>query len=452
MNKTVWKIFFYFVVSAVAVAIVLLVVNFFALALTASDSSNLYGKSPRRELDEISENLVWDGTAYQCSVGDEYFAKKDIWCILINESGDVVWEHGKPAEVASHFTINDVANMTRWYVNDYPVYVRTRPDGLLVLGLPKNSVGKYFIDYSMEWFHTLPERAMGVLLLNAIAAALLAALFGIYLYRRLRVLMTGINGLKREIPVHLRTRGIFKEIAGSINETSLAIQRKNDALKKRDDARANWVAGISHDIRTPLSIIMGNAEELADDASLPEPQAKRAAVITAQSVRIKKLIEDLNLISSLEYDMQPVRRSEIKLCGLLRRVVSDLLNSGLSDDYTIEMDLQFEKAAVSGDAPLLERAFYNILHNSIAHNPGGCTIRIQEQRGKEAGQCVVCIADDGAGADGETLAHLDTIPKSAHGLGLPMAYRIVQVHGGYLTAENDNGLRITIVLPTVNES
>ena len=170
-------------VSAVTVTMILLVVNFFAFALTASDSGNLYGKSPRKDLDLVSDSLTQGENGYACSLDADYFTHKKIWCILIGETGDVLWEQNKPTEIASYFSINDVAKMTRWYLNDYPVYVKTRDDGLLVLGWPKDTVGKYFVDYSMEWFDTLPERVTAVLLLNAAAATLLAVLIGIVLYR-----------------------------------------------------------------------------------------------------------------------------------------------------------------------------------------------------------------------------------------------------------------------------
>lgn len=447
MNKTVLKIFSCFVVSAVTVTMVLLVVNFFAFALTASDGENLYGKSPRKDLDLVSDSLTQGENGYACSLDADYFTQKKIWCILIGETGDVLWEQNKPAEIASHFSINDVAKMTRWYLNDYPVYVKTRDDGLLVLGWPKDTVGKYFVDYSMEWFDTLPERVSAVLLLNVAAATLLAVLIGIVLYRRLKALMGGIDGLKREAPVRLQTKGIFKEITGSINETSRAIERKNAALKKRDDARANWIAGISHDIRTPLSVIMGYAEELTSDEALSAEEADKAQVIMAQSIKIKKLIEDLNLISSLEYDMQPAHRKEVRLCGLLRCVVSEVINSGLSEKYSIRMDLQWERAAINGDEQLLKRAFFNIIYNSITHNPQGCDITVTQYRCRETAQSVVCISDNGVGVDEKLLRHLDMIPKSAHGLGLPMAYRIVHVHGGRLVAQGGCGMCITIYLP-----
>ena len=148
--------------------------------------------------------------------------------------------------------------------------------------------------------------------------------------------------------------GIFKEVAKNINTTSVSIERKNQIIKQRDTARSNWISGVSHDIRTPLSVILGYSEELFSETD--GENKEKAKIITEQTLKIKKLIEDLNLVSSLEYDMQPNRKKEIKICTLIRNIVTDILNSGLSDKYSIELNLNCENAVIMGDEPLLERA------------------------------------------------------------------------------------------------
>ena len=256
-------------------------------------------------------------------------------------------------------------------------------------------------------------------LLNLCFAAILAFIFGIRLYKRLRTLTDGIDDLHREIPVKLTERGIFKEISANINRTSNSIERKNAALAARDSARSNWISGISHDIRTPLSVIVGYSEELSESEALTAGERRKAEAIMAQGIKIKKLIEDLNLISSLEYDMQPSKRSNVKLCPLLRLVVSDILNSGTADKCDIELDLRDEKTVVAADEALLERAVFNLINNSVVHNKDGCKIRITQY--EKNGKACIDIQDNGKGVRSEVLENLSRIPKSTHGLGLPMA-------------------------------
>lgn len=162
MNKTVFKIFVTFVLLAAVISTLLLVINFFGFALLGSDTNYSADKTPRRILANISENLAETNDGFYLT--QESVIPQDYWCILINEHGNIIWENNKPTDIPDAFTLNDIAQMSRWFLNDYPVYVRTEDYGLLVLGMPKNSVGKYEVEYSMDWFSTLPERIIYIYL------------------------------------------------------------------------------------------------------------------------------------------------------------------------------------------------------------------------------------------------------------------------------------------------
>ncbi len=441
MNKTSLKIFICFTLTSAVIAVILLCVNFLGYAYIASDPGE-EGR-PRKTLTLISENLTRTEHGFELA---ENVIPDNYWCVLLDENGDMVWSQNKPDDIPTHYSINDVARMTHWFLNDYPVYVRTEDYGLLVLGIPKNAVAKYEMIYSMSWFDTLPQRILTILLVNLCFAALLACIFGFRLYRRLRALTDGIADLRNEKPVKLAEHGIFKEISMNINRASDSIERKNAALAARDSARSNWISGISHDIRTPLSVIVGYSDELANSKNLTETERGKAEAITAQGVKIKKLIEDLNLISSLEYDMQPSKKTAVKICPLLRRVMSDILNSGISDKCGIELDLRNEKSIISADESLIERAIFNLINNSITHNENGCNITITQY--EEKGRVIVEIGDNGKGVPQEVIDNIAEIPKSAHGLGMPMAYRIIKAHGGEFSIENDGGVKIQMELPS----
>jgi signal transduction histidine kinase len=436
MNKTALKIFVLFSVTAGVIATILMVINFFSVALVGSDVSTV-SSGQRALLAEISDSLE--------AGSREVLLPEGYWCMLIDESGNVVWDQDKPDDVPDTYTINDIARMSRWFLNDYPVYTRTEDYGLLVLAKPKNAVGKYQMEYSMSWFDSLPQRLVYVLLFNLLLATVLACIFGTSLYRRIRELTRGLSDLRAEKPVKLRERGIFRDIYRNINITSAAIERKNKALSIRESARRNWIAGISHDIRTPLSVITGYAEALSENKELSENNKHRAEVIVSNSMKIKKLIEDLNLISSMEYDMQPSKRQPVKICPLIRRVSAEILNNKMSDRFSVALDLKAEGAAVMGDEGLLERAVYNVINNAVTHNKDGCTIQIKEY--EKGGNIVIEIRDNGTGVPDSVLENIDKIPKTTHGIGLPMAYRIVSVHGGRFESYNDNGFCIMMTFP-----
>ncbi len=527
-DLTIFKIFISIVLISTVVSMLLFLIIFLGTATIMSNDGDIFPNNPKGILERISEhfivtsnanvpvsyagdsddtsatipdNAINDGysgaqisyaaddndTGIQvsCVLTDETLLPDDYWCILINENGDIIWSLHKPADIPDHYSLNDIAQLTRWFLNDYPVYVRTEDYGLFVLGIPKNTVGKYSIEYTMEWFDTLPLRILYVFIMTFTISILLCSIFGSFLYKKIRLLTEGLVMLRREEAVSLPARGIFKEPFSNINRTSQALARKNALLASRDRARSNWISGISHDIRTPLSMVVGYGGQLAENPALSEENRNCASIITAQGLRIKKLIEDLNLISSLEYEMQPVNKQALQIAVLLRSVVTEILNAHIpgeqnvqilsaspleepkadsgSTDSThtcsvpvspsqnpqsspeISLSLTCGQAMVLGDESLLIRAFYNLLQNSITHNESACHITVTAST--QAEYVLIIIADNGQGVPEKVLENLDTLPNTAHGFGLPMACKIIRAHGGTFHAENKDGFIVTIKLP-----
>lgn len=89
-------------------------------------------------------------------------------------------------------------------------------------------------------------------------------------------------------------------------------------------------------------------------------------------------MQDLNLVSQLEYEMQPLHKEMVRLSKLLRSYVADLLNTGISDSYNIGIKItpDAENAVLECDARLISRAVNNLVQNSMKHNPQGCEVCI----------------------------------------------------------------------------
>lgn len=297
-----------------------------------------------------------------------------------------------------------------------------------------------------------------ILILNGVAAVLLALLFGLRLFHSLKPLAKGIEDMAEKRPVELSTRGLLGNLAAGINKTSVQLTKQEAALSKRDNARTTWIAGVSHDIRTPLSIVMGYASQLEDDPELTQTKREQAGIIRRQSERIKTLVRDLNLASKLEYDMQPIRRNAIALATLLRQIAVDFLNSGLSDSYSIDVIIweNAQNSMVSGDEELLRRAVSNLIANSIRHNPKGCAIKVTLE--KTLSNCSLTVLDNGVGFTQEMLDDLNHPKSSAqlenHGLGLTIVRQIIKAHGGTTEFRNlpEGGCTVVLCLPvSVND-
>ena len=223
------------------------------------------------------------------------------------------------------------------------------------------------------------------------------------------------------------------------------MEKQRRELARRDMARTEWIAGVSHDIRTPLSLIAGYADEMEKEAGLPEETRRRADLIRRQSFVIKKLIEDLNLTSRLTYHMKPLRKERYCPAELLRKTAAGMLNSGeIGENWELEVEVapELETLQMTGDTALLMRALKNLLGNSVRHNPEGCRIRLKAQK-TENGFCF-CVADNGRGIpesvrrialgqEGKT----EQKDRAPHVMGLLVVAQIARAHSGKLWFSED---------------
>ncbi|MGG4343130.1 sensor histidine kinase [Paenibacillus lautus] len=443
-----------FVGSTILVSFLLLLFNLVLLG-SLIFQENHKGSSPEAIVQKLANELVLQQGNYVLGhEGIQLLDTHQTWAMLMDRDGQVQWSERLPEDIPRSYDVTDVAKFSRYYLMEYPVYVWEREDGLLVLGYPKNTYGKYQIDFLVEWLRSLPVRILLLLLCNVALALLVSVLIGTRVIRGIRPLIHGIHALSKEEPVQVDTGGIFNDVSQSINSTSQMLQEKNDALKARDVARSNWIAGISHDIRTPLSMILGYASELEDQPELSAEHKQQAAIIRRQGERLRSLVSDLNLVSMLEYDMQPLQLKSIRLSALARQVVSDFLNNGLDESYDISLHVMDESLIVSGDERLLYRAITNLVQNSIRHNPEGCKIELKTGPADGVFYSFV-VSDNGKGIPKEELKGVILLPytsgrtrpnRQGHGLGLPMVERIAKAHQGELILESDRGEGLTAVV------
>lgn len=407
-----------------------------------------YGETPLREMLEIAA-----GTVTPSGIPEETAQKlrqDNVWAICMDQNGQHLWSMDLPKEIPQSYTIQDIASFSRGYIADYPVFALNVDNGLLVLGYPKDSYAKLTNNYySIRANKKLPFYIMGMLSFD-----LLSLFLAYYFSRRKIIRNTGpivaaVETLSDGRPISLHVRGELSEVADSVNRTSQLLSRQNEA-------RANWISGVSHDIRTPLSMIMGYAQRIAADTSADSSIREQAEIVRKQSVKIKELVQDLNLVSQLEYEMQPLHTEQVRLSKLLRSYTAELLNTGISDAYTIAVESApcAETAVLECDARLISRAVNNLVQNSLRHNPQGCDIRLILENTDNA--LSLSVADNGIGLSAQKLRELENKPHYMestderldlrHGLGLFIVRQIAAAHQGTLEVKNTppHGCRATM--------
>ena len=437
----------------------MLIFNFILLGVWVFKGMNK-GLSPVYVVKHVAEGLHPISDTYSLESSAEGILKQNhAWAMLIDNTGHTVWNYMTPDELPETYSLTDVSKFTRNYLMDYPVFVWEHDEGLVVVGYPKGSLAKYQQNLPASWVSSLPLKTVSLLGINIALAILLSLIIGSRLIRSIRPLTQGIQDLAEDREVYIEPKGVLANLAQSVNRTSTLLQQKNESLRSRDEARSNWIAGISHDIRTPLSMVLGYASELEENSDIPAEQRKHAGIIRQQAEKLRSLVSDLNLVSMLEYEMQPLDKKPVRLSALARQIASDFINNGLDERFELDIEVLDEKAQVSGDERLLTRAFTNLVQNSIRHNPDGCRIQLMITSDKGNGTCSFIVSDNGKGVSQEELPDLTELPysskrkhprKNGHGLGLPMVARIAGAHQGQLNICSDigKGFRAEIVLPS----
>ena len=369
--------------------------------------------------------------------------------MLLDSTGNIAWSHELPEELIRKYSLADTAVFSKWYHEDYPVTVWEHGEGLLVVGQPKDSAIKYNLSFTYGVFDSLLWFGVILIVCALLIVALITYVTGYRQYQSIRKIEEGLSSLAGDGSVQLTLKGPMKGLQNKLNIVSDTLEKQRKLIDDRDSARTNWISGISHDVRTPLTLILGYADELTISEGLSDEDKEKAQSIHRQCLRIRKLVEDLNLASKLEYEMQPLKEAEVHIDALIREVASDTLNDGLPSIYELDISLPEDAPhmVVMGDHNLLKRALQNVIDNSIRHNPNGCTIRLELScRGNE---CTIEIKDNGTGVNEARLAQLRRLTQESlsdsdavaeqHGLGLRIASQIVFAHKGKLQINSLEG-------------
>lgn len=247
---------------------------------------------------------------------------------------------------------------------------------------------------------------------------------------------------------------------GPADELGMLADSLNAMLDRLEHAFADqrsFIADASHELRTPVAVIRGNAELLRSGASTGRDAEESLEQIEAEAIRMSRLLDDLLALARLE-DTGRRQFQPLEVRTMLEEAAARARALG-------ERDIALGNRCglwVEGDPDLLDRALANLTRNAIAHTgPGG---RIELGCSPEDGMVEITVTDDGTGIpEGDLERIFDRFYRpqgprpsgdaSGAGLGLAITRRLVELHDGDITAENvaPHGARFTIRLPRIEQ-
>lgn len=244
----------------------------------------------------------------------------------------------------------------------------------------------------------------------------------------------------------------------SFNHMSKRLKKSIDEQNRIEETRKEMIAGVAHDLRTPLTSVKGYVEGLMDGiANTPEKQSEYLKIIYSSTCHMEKLLDELLSVSRLELGTIELDTQSISLNAFLddcaQTISLELEKKGFDFEYNNHCD---DEVIVDLDAGRFTRVIRNIISNSIKYAKtdikGKITLDVQSYQKS----VIISLADNGIGLDSESLPRIfDTFYRAdkarsnigeGSGIGLAVCKQIVELHGGHIwaTGKENEGLTILI--------
>ena len=374
-------------IQLIALVVLLTIFLLFADLLFFGIFLSRNGMPSYPDSEEIMEHLHKENDEYRLEEEEaEKLSGARQFTMLLDNGGNILWSEFLPKELQKNYTLQDVAKFTRYYLEDYPVRTYVVPEGLLIIGQKKEQIWKYTLEYKEGVIRNLIEFLPLFLLSNALILV--------------------------SVPIW--------------------IQKKR--ARQKEEERTEWIAGVSHDIRTPLAIVLGNAEMIAATTESEEIK-NRALRIEKQGLRLRRLVENLNLFSKLSFGYGNLEKEKIQVSRFLRKTITEMRNQ--TEDERMQFNLDIEEdlqgLVLGFNENLMERALMNLLNNAVQHNPEGCEITVKLYQ-DEKSHIFLTVEDNGCGLEKAALERLNRKnyewePSTGqHGLGLKIVKQVISRH------------------------
>jgi two-component system sensor histidine kinase BaeS len=285
-------------------------------------------------------------------------------------------------------------------------------------------------------------------------ALALAALLGFLLARQLSRPVRELMGTVTELAhghYDKRATGAGRDEIGRLSE---AVNSLAATLEKNRSIRQRWMADIAHELRTPVAILKGEIEALAD--GVRQADSSSLASLGEEIDQLAALVDDLQTLALSDAGALNLRRERIDLAALVQAATEPFGERLAGRGIALELDLP-KAAEIPGDAQRLRQLLHNLLENNLRYVESGGWVRIRLKATSRGVQ--LTVEDSGPGVpDGQLDRLFDRFYRAEHGrsrtgggsgLGLSICRNIAEAHGGSIWAEpgRSGGLAISVELP-----
>lgn len=465
--KTKWKVTGNFVITIVAVVMLVVIINILTIFgvyifNTVSHKNTITLKNSPETFVRNFEKYMYDdnGILALSEEGYELLQESGAWIQVLNDYGEEIININSPSDVPKKYTPFDMVNNYKYEERPYINFMleKNLSSGHVnvILALPNNNIERVTLNFSLD---SVMYQSKIIIIITLIIDAIIALIFG-YLFSRkltkpISEIITNIDILsKGNYNLYTKEKGIYKAVFENINDLSSTLRENENQRKELESMREEWLANITHDIKTPLASIQGYAEIISDkDYEFTRDEMQEyTEIIYSKSKYIKELVDELNLSTRLKNNALSLNKQNTNLVALLRNVVIDILNDSRYENRNIEFNSNIDVIEKEVDVMLLKRALTNLIFNAVVHNNESVQVKVDI---KKIDKINISIKDNGNGINTKDLEHIfdryyrGTNTGEAHkgsGLGMAISREIINNHGGEIQINSKLGCGTEILI------
>lgn len=445
----IYLIFLLSLLGAIAVAAGLF---FMSITIQKPDGTGVRSDWPKEVATQLEEGLTFDqGEPLLREELVNFLQDNEIGLQILDESGHQIFEYRKPEGTSSFYSAAEVLQFSQSGRVDREGVTVSTLSGTVSHGDREYVYLLYFpLNVRQVTMYLSGERFDGgkQILLAVVAALVLLILaaggvYGFWITRQMDKIGTSVREIAERSYQTSPVQGVFGALYDCLNALNEEIRQGDRLQEHTDTMRREWIANITHDLKTPLSPIKGYAEML-EEGGVHEGESQRyGGIMRKNADYMEALIEDLMLTYQLESHVVSVHYREDDLVRFLRELAIHILNTPEYENRTIHFESDVESFLYSFDRTLLERALRNLIVNAFVHGEEDTEVwlRISGSDGRPQ----IEVEDNGRGMTQKETERIfdryyrgtDTGQKpEGTGLGLAIVEGIVKLHGGKITVES----------------
>jgi signal transduction histidine kinase len=295
---------------------------------------------------------------------------------------------------------------------------------------------------------------------GGLIAVVIAVLLTLILSRRILAPVKALTDAARKFGKGNFSQRVYSKDKGEVGELANSFNSMADNLENTEQLRRNMVADVAHELRTPLSNLRGYLEAIDD--GIIKPDSDTMHLLSEETVALSRLIDDLQELSLADAGELKLVCREEKVNKLVEDSLTAIKTKAVEKGLTISTDIPADLPDVIVDEHRIKQVLRNLFENAVAHTGHDGNIRVSARYDNK--RVNISVTDTGEGIPPEDLPNIferfyrvdrsRTRATGGSGLGLTIAKRLVEAHGGNIdvSSEPGKGSIFTIMLPASRQS